>query len=177
MYKIFHTLMYKCIHKPLHPTQTLRTFTYEPVWQSSNHHIQVCQIGQAFKKPVMCSTLHGLKAPSVLNIGLQFLASGLSISHEICMKSTGFHEIWQISCEIHPKPYKSKCFNQNYSVWWMQERGYDPGFHEIRGHSPLPAPPKLKSFCWNIWFYKVLGGFHLKSAGFHECELLRDDQV
>ena len=34
-----------------------------------------------------------------INIGLQFLASGLSISHE-----------------IHPKPYKSKCFNQNYSV-------------------------------------------------------------
>ena len=25
-----------------------------------------------------------------------------------------------------------------------------------------------KSFCWNIWFYKVWGGFHLKSAGFHE---------
>ena len=40
------------------------------------------------------------------------------------------HEIRRISCEIHPKPYKSKCFNQNYSVWWMQERGYDPGFHE-----------------------------------------------
>ena len=98
--------------------------------------------------------------------------------HEIHMKSTRFHEIWwisgeiqRISCEIHPKPYKSKCFNQNYSVWWMQERGYDPRFHEIRGHSPLHAPPKLKSFCWNIWFYKVLGGFHLKSAGFHECEL------
>ena len=57
----------------------------------------------------------------------------------------------------------------------MQERGYDPGFHEILGHSPLPAPPKLESFCWNIWFYKVLGGFqvkftefHMKSAGFHE---------
>ena len=24
-----------------------------------------------------------------------------------------------------------------------------------------------KSFCWNIWFYKVWGGFHLKSGGFH----------
>ena len=82
------------------------------------------------------------------------------------MKSGGFHEIHRISCEIHPKPYKSKCFNQNYSVWWMQERGYDPGFHEILGHSPLPAPPKLKSFCWNIWFYKVLGGFHMKIWAF-----------
>ena len=31
------------------------------------------------------------------NIGLQFLARGLSISHEIRMKSGGFHEIWWIS--------------------------------------------------------------------------------
>ena len=37
--------------------------------------------------------------------------------------------------------------------------------------------PQTEEFGWNIWFYKVLGGFHLKSAGFHECELLRDDQV
>ena len=105
------------------------------------------------------------------------------------MKSGGFHgirwishEIRRISCEIHPKPYKSKCFNQNYSVWWMQERGYEPGFHEILGHSPLPAPPKLKSFCWNIWFYKVLGGFHMKSARFHEihqisCEIHRISKI
>ena len=97
------------------------------------------------------------------NIGLQFLASGLSISDEIWRILC---EIQWISDEIHPKPYKSKCFNQNYSVWWMQERGYDTGFHEILGHSSLPAPPKLKSFCWNIWFYKVLGRFHMKSAGF-----------
>ena len=33
--------------------------------------------------------------------------------------------------------------------------------------APSMHPPKLKSFCWNIWIYKVLGGFHLKSAGFH----------
>ena len=45
--------------------------------------------------------------------------------------------------------------------------GYDPRFHEIQGHSPSPAFIKLNSFCWNIWIYKVLGGFHLKSAGFH----------
>ena len=32
-------------------------------------------------------------------------------------------------------------------------------------------PPKLKSFCWNIWIYKVLGGFHMKSAGFHEIHM------
>ena len=77
MNKIFHLLNVQNFshfdaqmhHKPLHPTQTPRTFTYEPVWQSSNHHIQVCGIGQAFKKPVTCSTLHGLKAPSVLKRG------------------------------------------------------------------------------------------------------------
>ena len=35
----------------------------------------------------------------------------------------------------------------------MQERGYDLGFHEIWGHSPLHAPPQTEEF--------------LKSAGFH----------
>ena len=34
--------------------------------------------------------------------------------------------------------------------------GYDPRFHEIKGHSPSPAFIKLNSFCWNIWIYKVL---------------------
>ena len=62
---------------------------------------------------------------------------------------------------------KSDVSTKTIQFEWMQERGYDPGFHEIRGHSPLHAPPKLKSFCWNIWFYKAVGGFHLKSAGFH----------
>ena len=88
------------------------------------------------------------------NIGLQFLASGLSISHEIR----------RISCEIHPKPYKSKCFSKNSSVWWMQGGGYDPGFHEILGHSPSPAPPKTKEFLLKHLIYKV---FHVKSARFH----------
>ena len=64
------------------------------------------------------------------------------------MKSTRFHpEVWWISsmksgrfhpdftCEIHPN-YKSKCFSKNSSVWWMQGRGYDQGFHEIHQISP-----------------------------------------
>ena len=33
--------------------------------------------------------------------------------------------------------------------------------------APSMHPPKLKSFCWNIWIYKVLGGFHLKPTRFH----------
>ena len=45
------------------------------------------------------------------------------------------------------------------------------GFHEILGHSPHPAFVKLKSFCWNTCFYKVFGGFHMKSAGFHGWNL------
>ena len=36
------------------------------------------------------------------------------------------------------------------------------GFHEILGHSPHPAFIKLKSFCWNTCFYKVLGGFQIQ---------------
>ena len=34
------------------------------------------------------------------------------------MKSGGFH---LISCEIHPKPYKIRCFNKNSSVWGCRE--------------------------------------------------------
>ena len=56
------------------------------------------------------------------------------------------HEICQISCEIHPKPYEIRCFNKNSSVWGVQGGGYDPGFHEILGHSPSPAFIKLNSF-------------------------------
>ena len=92
------------------------------------------------------------------------------------VKSGGFHheicEIWWILGEIHPKPYKIKCFNKNSSVWGgCMEGGYDPRFHEIQGHSPSPAFIKLNSFCW-IWFYKVLGGFHLKSRRIL-CEIER----
>ena len=76
-------------------------------------------------------------------------------------------EIQRILCEIHPKPYKIRCFNKKSSVWGVQAGGYDPGFHEIMGHSPSPAFIKLNSFGWNICFYKVLGGFHMKSARFH----------
>ena len=82
------------------------------------------------------------------------------ISHEIWWISP---EIRQISGEIHPKPYKIRCFNKNSSVWGVHGGGYDPRFHEIQGHSPSPAFIKLNSFDWNICFYKVLGGFHVKS--------------
>ena len=55
-------------------------------------------------------------------------------------------EIWRISGEIHPQPYKVRCFNKNSSVWGVHGGGYDPRFHEIRGHSPSPAFIKLDSF-------------------------------
>ena len=48
--------------------------------------------------------------------------------------------------EIHPKPYKIRCFNKNSSVWGVQGGGYDPGFHEILVHSPSSAFIKLNSF-------------------------------
>ena len=105
------------------------------------------------------------------NIGLQFLASGLSISHEIR----------QISGEIHPKPYKIRCFNKNYSVWWMQERGYDLGSHEIWGHSPPPCtPPNWRvfvetsdlirfgvDFTWNLPDFTWNPPDFMKSTRFH----------
>ena len=33
------------------------------------------------------------------------------------------YEIWQISGEIHQKPYKIRCFNKNSSVWGGAWRG------------------------------------------------------
>ena len=48
--------------------------------------------------------------------------------------------------------------------------------------APSMHPPQTEEFL--LKHLKVLGGFHLKSAGFqvksagfHECELLGDDQV
>ena len=108
----------------------------------------------------------------------------------------GFHlwnpaEFTQISSMKSTQNYKSKCFSKNSSVWWMQGGGYDQGFHEIcwishEIHMKFHWISKLwafawwssigllffqktnqKSFCWNIWFYKVWGGFHLKSTRFH----------
>ena len=53
----FHMLMYKCIHKTIHHTWTpkiLRVFTYESVWQSSNHHIQMfAKLVNHLQKPLM----------------------------------------------------------------------------------------------------------------------------
>ena len=119
-----------------------------------------------------------------LNIGLQFLASGLSISWNPLdfmksgMKSGGFH------MKSTQNLIKANVSTKTIQFDECRRGAMNPGFHEILGHSPLPAPPKLKSFCWNIWFYKVLGGFHMKStrfhvksAGFKKYELLRVDQV
>ena len=54
------------------------------------------------------------------------------------------------------------------------ERGYDPGFHEILGHSPPAPPPQTKEFLLKHLIYKV---FHMKSARFQNYELLGDHQV
>ena len=85
---------------------------------------------------------------SVLAKTLQFDECRVGAMTKDFMKSTRFHpEVWWISpmksgrfhpdftCEIHPN-YKSKCFSKNSSVWWMQGRGYDQGFHEIHQISP-----------------------------------------
>ena len=64
--------------------------------------------------------------------------------HEIQQISYGFHEIQQISCEIHPEPYKFRCFSKNSSVW--------------------------VDFTWNLPDFMKSAGFHMdfmKSSGFH----------
>ena len=66
------------------------------------------------------------------------------------MKSGGFHheihEIWrisgeirQISGEIHPKPYKSRCFSKNSSVWGggCMEGTMTPDFMKSKVIAPL----------------------------------------
>ena len=85
---------------------------------------------------------------SVLAKTLQFDECRVGAMTKDFMKSTRFHPgVWWISpmksgrfhpdftCKIHPN-YKSKCFSKNSSVWLMQGRGYDQGFHEIHQISP-----------------------------------------
>ena len=84
--------------------------------------------------------------------------------HEIHWISYGFHEIQWISCEIHPEPYKFRCFSKNSSVWvdftwnlldFMKSTGFHTDF--------------MKSSRFHMDFMKS-GGFHtdfMKSGGFH----------
>ena len=138
-----------------------------------------CSTPSDCSTPSNCSTPPLLGNSNLLNIQLVssvfiffYLKTLVGLSKERPIldhhPKVHIHEIRWISPEIHPKPYKIRCFNKNSSVWGgMHGGGYDPRFHEIQGHSPSPAFIKLNSFCWNIWIYKVLGGFHLKSGRFH----------
>ena len=89
-----------------------------------------------------------------------------------CKRSFDFtwnpHEIWRISCEIHPN-WRVFAETSEFIRFWVDFTMKSSGFHhEIWWIScEMWNPPKLKSFCWNVWIYKVLGGFHMKSAGFH----------
>ena len=67
------------------------------------------------------------------------------------LKSGGFHpwnlaDFTQISPVKSTQNYKSKCFSKNSSVWWMQGRGYDQGFHLWN-----PAEFTLKSGRFDLW--------------------------
>ena len=58
------------------------------------------------------------------------------------MKSAGFHEICEIrwiSGEIHPKPYKIRCFSKNSSVWGegCMEGAMTPDFMKSKVIAPL----------------------------------------
>ena len=43
-------------------------------------------------------------------------------SFDFTSKSARFHEIWWISGEIHPKPYKIRCFSKNSSDWSFEKQ-------------------------------------------------------
>ena len=49
------------------------------------------------------------------------------------------HEIRRISCEIHPQPYKIRCFNKNSSAWGggCMEGAMTPDFMKSRVIAPL----------------------------------------
>ena len=49
------------------------------------------------------------------------------------------HEIWWISPVKSTQIIKASVFSKNSSVWWMQGRGYDQGFHEIHQISPMKS--------------------------------------
>ena len=67
------------------------------------------------------------------------------------LKSGWFHpwnlaDFTQISPVKSTQNYKSKCFSKNSSVWWMQGRDYDQGFHLWN-----PAEFTLKSGRFDLW--------------------------
>ena len=78
------------------------------------------------------------------------------------MKSGGFHKIWQISW--NPAEFMWNLINSSVSAKTLQfdecrVGGMTQDFMKSWVIAPLHSI-KLKTFCWNIWFYKVFGGFH-----------------
>ena len=86
--------------------------------KSTRFH-EICQISWMWAFGLWPSIGLSIERPI---IGLQFLARDLLISHEICQISWNLHEIWQISGEIHPKPYKIRCFSKNSSDWSFEKQ-------------------------------------------------------
>ena len=113
------------------------------------------------------------------------------------MKSGGFHhEIRRISGEIHPEPYKFRCFSKNSSVWvdftwdlldfmvksarfhgeiWQISCEIHPEPYKFRCFSKKSSvwvdftwnPP---DFTWNLLDFMKSTRFHadfMKSSGFH----------
>ena len=71
--------------------------------------------------------------------------------YEICQISWNPYEIWRISGEIHPN-WRVFAETSEFIRFWVD---FTWNLADFRWN-----PPKLKSFCWNIWIDKVLGGFH-----------------
>ena len=57
--------MYKYINKPMYHTQTAvipRALTYEPVWQSTNHHIHtLVKLANNLEKPLLYQSVQSIE--------------------------------------------------------------------------------------------------------------------
>ena len=108
------------------------------------------------------------------NIGLQFLARGLSISHEICRIST---EIWQISREIQRISWNLVDFMWNLADFMKSGRFHvksarfqlKSGRFHVDFMKSLVIAPTLHSSNWRVFAktlaFIILGGFHRWNLG------------
>ena len=189
-----HTQNYKskCFSKKLFSLMNagwgispLKSGGFHPeIWWISTH--EIWQISPRF---------HLWNPPKIIKASvsaktLQFDECRVGAMTKDFMKSTRFHpEIWWISpmksgrfhpdftCEIHPN-YKSKCFSKNSSVWWMQGRGYDQGFHEIHQISPwnladLTCEIQWISTRYHLWNPPkiIKASVSAKTLQFDECRV------
>ena len=112
----------------------------------------------------------------IVNIGLQFLASGLS-NYEIRMKSTQN----LIKANVSTKTIQfDECRRGAMTLDFMKSRIIAPSMHPPNWRVFVETSDFIRfwvDFTWNLLDFRWNLPDFMKSGRFHECELLRDDQV